>query len=546
MGLHPLKKIELLINRGQFSEAEQACNALLQSNQYDVQTSFALVHIYQQTARHTEAIELLERSVEAYPDDRFLCDQLANLYNQNKRPDLAAKTYQRYMLNRPDDAEAMFNCAYQLKHDGQYTLAVQYYEQALSADINAPEEVMVNIALIFSEHLRQESKAEKRLKQALQVNSQYIPALFNLANLFEQQGDKEQAFTFFKNVLAIQPDYYPALSRLADVHKFDSQYDPHIQSMQKAIAHKQSDDIQADLLFALGKSLNDCQVYPEAFNAYQQGNELDKNRQPKYQAGKFEHQVDQIIHTYSSEWFESQSAHSDLQPIFICGMFRSGSTLCEQILAAHQDVEAGGELEFFVRQFNPANTDFPDSICQIEAMSLNDLANDYMGYLQQLFPQAKRVTDKRPDNFLYVGLIKALFPKAKIVFTQRQPLDNCLSVYFQRLGSSMNYANDLQNIGHYYLQQKKLMSHWQSLFPDSVHVFDYDNLVEQPEQSIRALLGFLELPWSADCLQFHQVDNYVKTASVWQVRQPLYRTSSGRWKHYQTELASLRSLLEEV
>ena len=175
---------------------------------------------------------------------------------------------------------------------------------------------------------------------------------------------------------------------------------------------------------------------------------------------------------------------------------------------------------------------------------LRILSEQYLKSLSQLFPGAMHVTDKRPDNFLYIGLIKRLFPAAKIVHTTRDPLDNCLSIFFLHLDPGMRYAFDLMDIGHYYAQYRRLMAHWKSLYGADILDFDYDTFVREPEASTRRLTDFCGLDWEDACLSFHTAARAVKTASVWQVRQPVYRQSSGRWRNYERQLEPLRQYLE--
>lgn len=160
-----------------------------------------------------------------------------------------------------------------------------------------------------------------------------------------------------------------------------------------------------------------------------------------------------------------------------------------------------------------------------------------------MFPGALRLTDKRPDNFLYIGLIKQMFPTAKIVNTIRQPLDNCLSVYFQHLDQQMSYALDLMSIGHYYQQYQRLMRHWKTLYGADILDLDYDQLVRAPNPTIGTLLEFCGLPWEDQCANFHQTLGVVRTGSVWQVREQLYQRSSGRWRNYEKHLGQLAAML---
>jgi tetratricopeptide (TPR) repeat protein len=535
-----LKEIEQLIRQNRFIEAEALCEHLLASSLYQAQVSQALIYIYMHSQRQDLAFALLEEHCNEQPANRRLCDQLANLYAQNKDFTKAANCYQRYLQACQNDPEALFNLAFNQRHAGQFDCAITHYQLALEHGVSAAEEVLTNMAVIYADHLRDEKEANAHLLRALGINPHYIPAIYNLANLHEQAGKKEEAKHCFAKILSLVPDHFEALARLADLSKFNDSNDPLIQTIKSA-AERVGIAVSSkiDLLYGLGKALNDCGDYEGAFVAYQQANTLNKTLLPDYIRPNTEQLVKSISDFFCAKWFEKSRCMTNYTPIFICGMFRSGSTLVEQILAAHPEITAGGEQEFFVRLVANELSPFPEKIQSLIETDLAKLASEYVEYLRQRFPAADHITDKRSDNFLYIGLIKTLFPKAKIIFTERHPIDNSLSVYFQRLGKSMNYATDLGDIAHYYRQQQTLMTHWQSLFADSIFTLKYDDLIAQPEANVRQLLDFLGLDWSSSCLEFYKLDNYVKTASVWQVRQPLYNTSSGRWKHFKAHIPEL-------
>jgi hypothetical protein len=188
---------------------------------------------------------------------------------------------------------------------------------------------------------------------------------------------------------------------------------------------------------------------------------------------------------------------------------------------------------------------FPESLRGLPAGHLERLRRQYLDALAALFPGTEHVTDKRCENFLNIGLIKTLFPAAKIVHTRRDPLDNCLSIYFVHLDQRMSYALDLLNIGHYYRQYQRLMAHWKQLYGDDIIDVHYDALVENPRGVAERLLGSLGLEWDDRCLAVPAEDHAIKTASVWQAREPIYQGSSGRSRHYARELAQLRAYLHE-
>jgi hypothetical protein len=189
---------------------------------------------------------------------------------------------------------------------------------------------------------------------------------------------------------------------------------------------------------------------------------------------------------------------------------------------------------------------FPESLATAPERQLERLARRYRDAIAALFPGAAHVTDKRPDNFFCIGLIKTLFPDALIVHTTRDPLDTCLSVFFLHLDHRMSYALDLMDIGHFYRQYRRLMAHWKRLFGADIVDFDYDALVRAPEATASALFGSLGLDWDPRFLEFPRPGRAIKTASVWQAREPLYRHSSGRARHYAPQLAPLREYLADL
>jgi Sulfotransferase family len=206
-------------------------------------------------------------------------------------------------------------------------------------------------------------------------------------------------------------------------------------------------------------------------------------------------------------------------------------------------VAAGGEINFLPQTINTELAQF-ESLSAMSVERLDGIAARYRAELLRISAGATFVTDKRPDNFLYLGLIKSLFPRAKIVHTTRDPLDNCLSIFFLHLDQQMSYALNLKDIGHYYREYRRLMAHWKSVYPDDIFDFNYDDLVKAPQARFKALCDFLGLPFTGEIPAVSTRSGVIKTASVWQVREPLYNTSSGRARHYSEELSELRQELK--
>jgi tetratricopeptide (TPR) repeat protein len=459
----------------------------------------------------------------------------------------AEAAYTQLLARWPDLPDTWYNLALLQRRAGRFDAALASYQHALDRGISQPEEVHLNRGVIYSDCLRQEASAEKELLAALTLNPTYVPALLNLANLKEDLGRRSEAIALYERILAVQPDCWEALARFASIQTASSSaLIPRLRHAITLPSVTHAD--KASLAFALGKMLDASGAYEQAFEAYVAANRHSResaNPQPHYDRRQHEALIDQLIAMFPSRPDPSTSSPPSARPIFICGMFRSGSTLIEQVLAAHSRVTAGGEISFLPTLVRTELAPFPTAMAGVTAAQLEQIATRYQQQLTRLFPHAELITDKRPDNFLYIGLIKSLFPNARIVHTTRNPLDNCLSIFFLHLDHSMAYALDLLDTAHYYGQYRRLMSHWKSLYGSDTLDFSYDSFVSEPRAQLEQLLAFCGLEWEESCLAFHRVDNAVKTASVWQVREPLYRRSSGRWRNYAAQLAPVEEYLGE-
>ena len=460
----------------------------------------------------------------------------------------AEAAYVRVLASWPDLPDTWYNLARLQRRVGRFDAALASYQQALDRGVAEPEEVHLNRGVIYSDCLRQDDAAERELQAALALNPDYVPALLNLANLREDFGKQADAAALYEKILALQPRCYIALARYAGLQKIVRPDDPLLARLRAAIADPAaSAGDRADLGFALGKILDSCGAWDAAFAAYTAANRASRQSAASAAYDRRAHEafVDALIAEFQPGQTSAARLPQSTRPVFICGMFRSGSTLAEQILAAHSRVAAGGELAFLPSLVHTELAPFPKTMATATQPQLDALAARYLQMLATLFPQGDRVTDKRPDNFLYIGLIKRLFPDARIVHTVRNALDNCLSIYFLHLDHSMSYALDLGDIGHYYVQYRRLMAHWKALYGADILDLDYDALVLEPRPAMERLTAFCGLEWEDACLSFEQTARAVKTASVWQVRERLYRRSSGRWRNYAAQLAPLQAYLHE-
>jgi tetratricopeptide (TPR) repeat protein len=464
----------------------------------------------------------------------------------------AEAAYERLLARWPALPDSWFNLAVLQRKAGRFEAALASYARALGHGVSKPEEVHLNRGVIYADHLRREDAAEAELAAALALNPNYVPALLNLANLHEDHGNRDAALALYERALALEPASPLALARYAGLKPGAD--DVLVGRLRQALARPGTAPAdRADLGFGLGKVLDAAGAFDAAFAAYTAANRDSRlaaqGRFAPYDRRRQEALIDAVIAMFTPERVAQLAPAAPdpaPPPLFICGMFRSGSTLTEQVLAAHPRVAAGGEIDFLPTLARTTLAPFPAAMARTSPAELARIAAQYRAKLAALFPGAERVTDKRPDNFLYIGLIKCLFPKARIVHTLRAPLDNCLSVFFLHLDPSMAYALDLMDIGHYYAQYRRLMAHWRALFGADILDFDYDAFVRGPRPATQRLLDFCGLEWDEACLAFHNQRNAVKTASVWQVREPLYDRSSGRWRNYAAQVETLREYLSEM
>lgn len=453
--------------------------------------------------------------------------------------------YERLLMHRPDLASAHFNLALLYRRQRRYADALAAYEEAARLGIRDVQEVWSNMGVVYSE-LHDAARAAEMYERALKIDPAYVPALFNLASLYEEAGETQRAIDLYRQILTTDPGHYESLSRLAYAKRVTAADQSLLDDLRLAIRQSEGQLSTETLYFALAKALDDLGLYDDAYEACAAGNELGKRRLPAYDRQATEQAFASLKDVCNADWISRADCGASASPIFICGMFRSGSTLVEQILASHPAITAGGEQDLLPSLITEELAPYPQRLAGVSPEILRYLGREYLGRLRDLFPDADAITDKRPDNFLHLGLIKALFPAARIIYTVRNPLDNCLSIWFQQLGGSLSYSTSLEDTLHYYRQHERLMAHWRACVPGGFFTVDYDELVRSPEPLLRRLMDYLGVPWDRRCLHFQEARNLVKTASALQVRESLHRRSSGRWRKYARFLRHLEPQLPNL
>ncbi|HYM43233.1 MAG TPA: sulfotransferase [Steroidobacteraceae bacterium] len=408
------------------------------------------------------------------------------------------------------------------------------------------------MATVASRFMRQEQALE-----AYQRAAQYQPGdvrlLMSIGHVRKSLGRRAESESSYKEVLAADPANAEAWWSLADLKNY-SFADHEVAVMQGLIADwERAARVRpgdAQLHFALGRALEQRGRYPEAFASYARGNAMRRS-DARFDIEAFERRAQRIRAFFSAAFFAGHAGGGDPSPapIFIVGLPRSGSTLIEQILASHSQVDGTMELPNIVnlvRSFEDLTADrdgYPEALGSIPGPQFASLGARYIAETAPLRRGRAHFTDKLPNNFSHVGLIRAILPNATVIDARRHPLDACFSTFRQHFASGQTFSYDLEDLGRYYRCYLSLMDHWDEVLPGKVLHLRYEELVRDPEANIRALLAHCGLPFEAACLSFHENARAVRTPSAEQVRQPIYTSAVGHWRHYANELEPLRRAL---
>ena len=404
----------------------------------------------------------------------------------------------------------------------------------------------ITVAAVSGRLLRQE-QALAAYEQAARLKPREPRLLMSMGHVQKTLGRRQDSEASYKAALALQPAMGEAYWSLADLKNYTFS-DAEIATMQALLAHGGAEEAQ--LHFALGRAFEQRQQYGESFVHYAKGNARRETDAP-FDISSFEQGTERIRAVFGSAFFAERAGSGDPSdaPIFIVGLPRSGSTLIEQILASHSRVEGTMELPNIlnlVREFDhavPNRDGYPQTVRGTSMERLRALGARYLEETVPLRVGRERFTDKLPNNFSHVGLIHSILPRATIIDARRHPMDSCFSTFKQHFAEGQTFSYNLEHLGRYYRCYLSLMDHWDTVLPGKVLHVQYEELVRDPETHIRRLLEHCQLPFEPACLSFHQTQRSVRTASAEQVRQPLYTSGIGYWRHFESELEPLRHAL---
>ena len=407
----------------------------------------------------------------------------------------------------------------------------------------------VVLATVYTRLMRQE-EALAAFEEAARINPGEVRLRLSVGHLNKTLGRRSDCEQAYKRCLEMDPAMGEAYWSLADLKNYVFS-DAEIASMQSLLRGDEgSDEDQAHLNFALGRAFEHRQDYPRAFKHYATGNRRRRKTVP-FDIEAFENKTRRVRERFDPAFFaaRSGSGYPDPSPIFIVGLPRSGSTLVEQILASHSCVEGTFELPnllTIVREFDHADAAhdaYPEVVCSAPFERFADLGRRYIEETTPLRGTRPYFIDKMPNNFSHVGLIQAILPRAIVIDVRRHPMDACFSTYKQHFAEGQSFSYDLEDLGRYYRCYLSLMDHWDTVLPGKVLRLRYEELIRDPEAQIRRLLSHCSLPFEPACLSFHETKRSVRTASAEQVRQPLYTSGVGYWRHFEAQLAPLRRAL---
>ncbi len=512
-----LNQLVALFNAGRYQELESGARALV-GRYTDSGLGWKILGAALQI-QGKDSLHALHKAAELLPGDAVTHYNLGNILHERGRLNEAEASYRRALQVVPDGADVHVNLGKTLQDMGRTGEAEASYRRALRIKPDHAE-AHNNLGETLMESGRLD-EAEASLRRALQIRPDYIKVRLSLASVRKVKADDE-------NLAALLAAEEAARNSATSLHGEDAMC----------------------LHFALGKSYGDLGDPEKAFPHFLEGNRLKR--------ATFDYRPERVAKHFAAIMRNFDAATPDrlrgggdpsTLPIFVLGMPRSGTTLVEQIIASHPDVHGAGELPDLtaILQQEVAGAVFPHNLHALEPEHLAAWGAAYVAGLQRRAPEARRITDKMPANFLALGLIHLMLPKAKIIHVKRNPADTCLSCFTTLFSHGQHHTYDLAELGRYYADYERLMEYWRRVLPDGAFLeVQYEDVVADQEAQARRIIDYCGLVWNDACIDFHKNGRAVSTASMAQVRQPIYKSSVDRWRPYGKFLGPLFDALGDL
>ncbi len=512
-----LEQATRLFVEGKYRESEALAHDLLKKNPHDVNVALLLARLAINAQCYEDARELLERIIAKAP--RFVA--------------------------------ALHDYGTVLKELQQYDLAIETLEKAIEFEpLNAISHYYLGSALAVAArpHL-----AVLSYQRAVELDPKLPGAHIGLGHVLKTVGDQDGGISAYRRAINLRPNFGETYYSLANLKTFRfSEKD--VETMEQRLKNSALPiSCRVHFAFSLAKAYEDRKDFDKAFDHYLLANELHRDT-IAYDPVQTEVAHQRMREVFSAEFFSTRDPKSGCQdpsPIFIVGLPRSGSTLLEQILASHSQVDGTSELpdiSIIAQSLTKPKSGqiFPQCMPRLSHDFIERLGKQYIDQTARHRESAPFFTDKMPNNFAYIGFIKTILPAAKIIDARRHPMDSCLGCFKQHFAKGQPFTYDLFELGEFYLEYCQIMDHWSSVLPNSVLRIEYENVVEDLEQQVRKILEFCQLPFETSCLNFHETKRAVRTASSEQVRQPIYKGSVQTWKRYSEQLVGLSDILAPV
>jgi len=503
---------------GNLKEAEKIYRDVLLKDPGNVDALRLLAGIAMRAKQWGDAEALLERALEIAPDFFQGWMDLGLSRQEQDKTDAALEAFARVAQLEPNRPNGFAASGTTSAMAGRHEQAIEFFETAIQKDPS------------------------------------HAGALSGLGHVLKTVGRRDEAIARYRECVQHNPSHGESWWSLANLKTFRFQPEEVDTMLAQLQDRSLSDEVRTNFEFALGKAFEDAKDYGHAFEHYARGNENRRQRET-YDPVQTADVHDQFINTFTREFIESRAGTGDPSPapIFIVGLPRSGSTLIEQILASHPDVEGTHELPDLgrvARSIGLRREDkrvYPGVVPELSDDELAALGADYLERTKKHRPEgAPHFTDKLPNNFVHVGFLELVLPNAKIIDARRHPLDSCLGSFKQLFARGQPFTYDQFELAEFYMQYRRLMEHWSDVLPGKVLEVQYEDVIEDLETQVRRILEYCELPWDDACLRFYESDRAVKTASSEQVRQPIYSSSRHLWRNYERHLEPMIEVLEPL
>jgi len=521
-------------------EQSSAAAPVYRSEKAKAQHLFVRGNKFFERAAYAEAAALYEEAVELDSSHAEALNNLGSSLTHLGRYEEAEQCFRQSIVTKPNFADPHGNLGNLLRMRTDLIGAETSLRRALKLRPNLTE-ARINLGLTLT-YLGRLRDARACFAKVLKSAPRSVLALHGMGQINALEGRFDEADSIFRRIIELDPKMPSAWASLAGTRKMTVADGEWFKSAGEIAASGVHPLEEATLRFAMGKYCDDVNDFAQAFENFRRGNELLRIGAPEYDRKMRSHLIGEQIRVYSRESISNIGAagSTSAKPVFVVGMPRSGTSLAEQIIASHPAAYGAGELHFWAPLI-AKDTGLTRGILSETARL--EVAKEYLHVLESLSASASRVIDKAPVNCDFLGPIYSVFPNARVIYMQRDPIDTCLSCYFQQFLLGINFAFDLSDLAHYYREHQRIMAHWRAVLPPGfILEVPYEELVADQETWSRKMLDFIGLEWSPRVLDFHTTKRHVVTASAWQVRQKIYRSSVARWRNYEKFIGPLKAL----